>query len=306
MAAVTLVALLMLLDTSIVVTAIPRITSQFHSLPDVGWYGSAYQLACAALQPLTGRLYQNLPSKASSHASVVSSPIIGPSRASSPSLNWGSLICAVSTSSKMLIVGRAVAGMGTSGILNGAFTIIAGCVPMAKGPTLLGFVMGAWPGHGPLDWRALTQYTTWRWFSISGFYINLPVGGLVAVLVAFVHIPDQIPKPKFTSAIRTLPAKLDLIGFALFAPAAIQLLLALQYGGTQFRWNSSQIIGLFCGAGGTFISFLAWDYHKGDAAMIHFSMIRKRIVWSSIYFLKNICLIELLELRSLDFTCPKF
>ncbi|KAK9344618.1 hypothetical protein V1522DRAFT_171594 [Lipomyces starkeyi] len=63
MTAVTLVALLMLLDTSIVVTAIPRITSQFHSLADVGWYGSAYQLACAALQPLTGRIYMNLDSK---------------------------------------------------------------------------------------------------------------------------------------------------------------------------------------------------------------------------------------------------
>jgi len=43
-AAVTFVCFLMLLDSSIVVTAIPRITNDFHSLPDVGWYGSAYQL----------------------------------------------------------------------------------------------------------------------------------------------------------------------------------------------------------------------------------------------------------------------
>lgn len=46
----------------------------------------------------------------------------------------GSLICGVSVSSKMFIVGRAVAGIGTAGILNGAFTIIAGCVPMPKRP----------------------------------------------------------------------------------------------------------------------------------------------------------------------------
>ena len=46
----------------------------------------------------------------------------------------GSLLCGVATSSNMLIVGRAVAGMGTSGIQNGAFTIIAGCVPMSKRP----------------------------------------------------------------------------------------------------------------------------------------------------------------------------
>lgn len=44
-ASVTLVAFLTLLDLSIMVTAIPRITDDFHSLGDVGWYGSAFLLA---------------------------------------------------------------------------------------------------------------------------------------------------------------------------------------------------------------------------------------------------------------------
>jgi hypothetical protein len=44
MAAVAFVCFLMLLDGSIIVTAIPRITNDFHSLNDVGWYGAAYQL----------------------------------------------------------------------------------------------------------------------------------------------------------------------------------------------------------------------------------------------------------------------
>lgn len=60
----------------------------------------------------------------------------------------GSLVCAVSTSSKMLIVGRAVAGMGGSGILNGAFTIVSGCVPMSRRPTMIGLVMGG--KHSPI------------------------------------------------------------------------------------------------------------------------------------------------------------
>ena len=34
----------------------------------------------------------------------------------------------------MLIVGRAIAGMGTSGIQNGAMTMIASSVPMEKRP----------------------------------------------------------------------------------------------------------------------------------------------------------------------------
>ena len=116
---------------------------------------------------------------------------------------------------------------------------------------------------------------------ILGFYINLPVGGIVAVVLVFVPIPDQISKPKPISVLRTLPSNLDLIGFTIFASAAIQLLLALQYGGIKFAWNSAQVIGLFCGAGSTFIVFLAWDYYQGDKAMIPFSMARKRTVWTS-------------------------
>lgn len=148
---------------------------------------------------------------------------------------------------------------------------------------------------GPLIGGALTGYTTWRWCTfrkdikgyskaniyVAGFYINLPIGGLVAIMLAFVKIPEVLPKQKFNTAIRALPDQLDLIGFALFAPSAIQLLLALQYGGNQFTWHSSQVIGLFCGASATFIVFLLWDYRWGDKAMIPFSIIRKRIVWSS-------------------------
>jgi hypothetical protein len=100
-------------------------------------------------------------------------------------------------------------------------------------------------------------------------------------MLVFIHVPEQVSKPPLASIIRTLPAKLDLIGFAIFAPAAIQLLLALQYGGITFAWNSSQIIGLFCGAGVTFIIFLIWNYYKGDLAMIPVSMIRKTTVWGS-------------------------
>jgi hypothetical protein len=44
MVAVSLVLFLMLLDGTIIVAAVPRITDDFHSLNDIGWYGAAYQL----------------------------------------------------------------------------------------------------------------------------------------------------------------------------------------------------------------------------------------------------------------------
>lgn len=59
MGPLVLVFFLVLLDTTIISTAIPKITNQFNSLPDIGWYTAAYQLASSVLQPLAGKLYVN-------------------------------------------------------------------------------------------------------------------------------------------------------------------------------------------------------------------------------------------------------
>jgi predicted MFS family arabinose efflux permease len=56
----------------------------------------------------------------------------------------GSLICGVATSSAMLIVGRVIAGMGSSGILNGALLIISECVPMQKRPSMLHVILSCY------------------------------------------------------------------------------------------------------------------------------------------------------------------
>jgi len=180
----------------------------------------------------------------------------------------------------MLIVGRAVAGMGGSGLINGALTILAACLPLAKRPVYLGIMMSVSQLGvvlGPVVGGALTQYTTWRWC----FYINLPVGGLTAGLLLLVNIPERVVRDSETPLTSIIREKLDLLGFALFAPAAIQFLLALQWGGTRYPWSSATVIGLFCGAAGTLCVFLAWEYRKGDMAMIPFSIMRRRVVWCS-------------------------
>lgn len=51
-------AFLIALDTNIVNVAIPKISSEFHSLGDVAWYGTAYLLTITAFQPIYGSLYK--------------------------------------------------------------------------------------------------------------------------------------------------------------------------------------------------------------------------------------------------------
>ena len=272
MVSVTLVAFLMLLDMSIIATAIPRITTDFRSLPDVGWYGAAYMLASCSLQPLTGKLYTLYNSKWTFLCFFAI-------------FELGSLLCGVADSSNMLIIGRAVAGMGSSGLTNGALTIIAACVPLEKRPIHLGYMMSvAQIGIvlGPLIGGLLTQYATWRWC----FYINLPIGAVVAIILFRISIPDRRAKSDgIKSTLQTTIKNLDLAGFVIFAPASIQFLLALEWGGTRYHWNSATITGLFCGAASTFALFMIFEYRKGNDAMIPFPMLRRRIVSLSCLFM---------------------
>lgn len=54
---------LVALDATIIGTAIPAITTTFHSLDDLGWYGSAYLLILTSLQPSFGKLFASLNTK---------------------------------------------------------------------------------------------------------------------------------------------------------------------------------------------------------------------------------------------------
>ncbi|KAI0592735.1 efflux pump [Biscogniauxia sp. FL1348] len=261
---VTLVSFIMLLDMTIIATAVPQITDEFHSLPDIGWYGSAYTLASAALQPMAGKLYSHLSTKWTFATFIAV-------------LEVGSLVCGFARSSAVFIVGRAVAGLGASGIMNGALTIIAVSVPLARRPAITGIVIGlAYVGSvaGPLIGGALTEYATWRWC----FWINLPIGGVACVVLLVTSIPKHSSK---RVCFYDLLSILDLPGFILLASAVIMILLALHYGSLQYPWDSAVVTGLLCGGSFTTVAFMIWERWRKERAMMPLSLLSRRVVWSS-------------------------
>ncbi|KAI0120154.1 major facilitator superfamily domain-containing protein [Nemania sp. FL0031] len=263
----TLASFLIFVDTSIVSTAIPKITDEFHSLRDVGWYGSAYQLGSAVFVPLSGSIYNKFTLKWSY---LIFFAIF----------EAGSAVCGAAPSSAALIVGRVIAGIGASGLNSGAFTILSCSVPIERRPAILGMLFGiAQLGGvlGPLIGGAFTTGYTWRWC----FYINLPLGALVAAPLVFMRVPNQFPKENPVTIIKSLHRHFDLLGFALFTSAIVELILALQLGGNQFHWYSSQVIGLFVGSGVTFIVWGFWNNRQGEAGLLPFPIIKKKEILSS-------------------------
>ncbi|KAM7219425.1 Major facilitator superfamily domain containing protein [Rhypophila decipiens] len=266
---------LMSMDVFVISTAVPSITAEFHDTTQIGWYPAAYSLTTCALLPLAGKLASIFP------------------------LRWvyqvffaiflvGSIVCGAATSSNMFIVGRAIAGVGAAGVASGGLTIVltvssaknrAMFMGLASSMFALGIILA------PIIGGALTDRVTWRWC----FWINLPAGALTLATQFFFF------KPRNVHAERTAWQRLkslDLVGCALFVPACFLILVALQWGGTKYAWNSGTIIGLFVGGGLLTIIFVAWEWWVGEMALIPGVVMGRRQVLLA-------CIFAFLQLGSL-------
>nr|OQO22595.1 hypothetical protein B0A51_11149 [Rachicladosporium sp. CCFEE 5018]OQO23627.1 hypothetical protein B0A51_10013 [Rachicladosporium sp. CCFEE 5018] len=269
MIAIALAIFLVALDRTIIATAIPKMTDDFHSLKDIGWYGSAFLLTACTFQLVLGRVYTFYPPKPVFLACIFLFEI-------------GSAICGAAPSSTVFIVGRAIAGIGSAGVMSGAIVLMTNTIPLAKRPKyqgMFGAVFGVASIAGPLLGGAFTSSkVTWRFC----FYINLPIGAVVLIIVAFILKPIEPKRGELT--LKRKLALLDPLGNLFLTPSIVCLLLALQWGGSTYSWNDKRIIALFVVFVVLFLAFVAVQIFRQDTAMIPAHIIKQRSILAAMWW----------------------
>lgn len=250
------------LDNTIIATAIPKITSVFNSLEDVGWYGSSYLLTTTSLQPSFGKVYTYFDVKYTYLSALVLFEV-------------GSVICAAASSSAMFIVGRAVAGAGAAALYSGGMTIIGFSVPLRKRAiyiAALSSMFGIASVVGPILGGAFTDRLSWRWC----FWINLPFG---AVSLAVVFFFFSNPERKYSHIpVKERLKNVDFAGAIFLICAIVSLLLALQWGGFTYSWKNSKVWGTLLGFGLIIAVFIGIQIKQGDRATIPIRVFKQQTV----------------------------
>lgn len=256
------------LDMSIVATAVPSITDEFHTVADVGWYSSAFRLCACSFAFMFGRIYTLFPLRPTFMASI-------------GIFMLGSLMGATAPSSSVFVVSRAVCGLGTAGTIQGCFYMLVHVVPLRKRPLVVGLLSGieslaniSSPSVGGL----IVGSVSWRWC----FWINLPIGALSLVIIFFalrVDVKDRSPL-----TLKQKIVELDLVGNVLFIPSLTSLFLALSWAGTKYPWSSGTVIGLFITAA-LLLALFAYDQkRRGEKATLPLRILGNRSVLAGFVF----------------------
>ncbi|KAI9272045.1 major facilitator superfamily domain-containing protein [Helicostylum pulchrum] len=211
------------LDSTIVAPALPRIGSDFNQMTAVSWVATAYILTFDVFQPLFAKFSDIFGRKLILMFGIVVFLI-------------GSLLCGVANSMIMLIISRAIAGIGGAGIFSMVFIIISDLVPLEQRGSYQGVVNSVFALSsvcGPLIGGSFTDYVTWRW----NFYINLPIGA-VAMVLLFVFLKMPVPQGNLKEKLK----RIDYLGAVIVLVFATLFLLAMNFGGQLYPWKSAAVI----------------------------------------------------------------
>jgi MFS family permease len=220
-AGVLLSMLLAALDQTIVAPAMPTIGGALGHDEYLPWIVTGYLLTATAVAPLYGKISDVYGRRPTIYAAILI-------------FLFGSVISAIAPNMLVLIIGRAVQGLGGGGLFALSQTVIGDLVPPLERARYAAWISGTWAVAGiagPLLGGTFAEHLHWSLI----FWINIPLG-LLAMGI--------INKPLKKLPIASRHHGIDGWGSTLLVVATALLLLALNWGGSLYPWISVEILGI--------------------------------------------------------------
>jgi EmrB/QacA subfamily drug resistance transporter len=240
------------LDSTVVGIGLPAIGKEFHiGVDGLQWTVNAYTVTLAGLLLLGGSLGDRFGRRRVFLIGVVWFAV-------------ASLLCGIAPNAPMLVIARALQGVGGALLMPGSLAILE--ASFADGDRAR--AIGAWSGLGgvataigPFVGGYLINAVSWRLI----FYINLPLAAAV-IVIALRHVPESRDPRAAKSS--------DVTGAALAALGLAGVTYGLTEGPTH-GWNSAAVLGsLFAGVLALALFLLVEA--RGRAPMMPLGVFRSR------------------------------
>ncbi|WP_186758966.1 MDR family MFS transporter [Arthrobacter alpinus] len=237
--------LLASLNQTVLSSALPTIVGELDGVEHMAWIITAFILASTIMMPVYGKLGDLLGRKPMLLTAIILFTV-------------GSIIGALAPDMSTLIVARVIQGLGGGGLMILSQATIADVVPARERGKYMGIMGGVFAFSsvaGPLIGGGLTEGPGWRWT----FWMNVPLAALAILATIFLlHVPRK------TFDVRP---KIDYLGMMLIALATTALVLVGTWGGSEFAWNSPEILGLIFAAVVTGVLFVVVENRAAEPVM---------------------------------------
>jgi EmrB/QacA subfamily drug resistance transporter len=238
-------------DQTILASALPTIASRLAGFEYLSWVVVAYLLAATIAAPLYGHLGDRFGRK---RMLLVALAVF----------TLASAGCAMAPTLLMLVIARAVQGLGGGGLMTLAQALIGEHVPPRDRGRFQGYFAGVFAlasTSGPIFGAYLTEHVSWR----AVFAVNLPLGVLAAWLAR--RIPDVVPA-------RSGSYRPDVVGTLLFCAATVGLLFAVSSAGHGLAFDSWALYAVIAAVGAGYVALYRWEL-RSPHAIIPVALLRR-------------------------------
>ena len=261
---VCLLQALPMLDTNIIGVIGPTIATDLGQYALLGWVQAAYSLTGAAFTPL----YTAMAAIYGRHICIQ----IG--------LAWfilGSIVAATAHTMTILVLGRALQGIGFAGLIALPAALIGFVTtPRQRGlyiifPAMMGTMMSV---IGPVVAGVLLHSLSWRWLFILPCIIQ-PITAVILYIVLRNSLVTQVESDKLCKQ-QLSWVDVDWLGSLIVMAATAMLMLGITLGGSSYSWLSPTVLTTLILSPILYVLFIYVEHRRGLNALMPLDMFKSQ------------------------------